>query len=59
MSLNDIQLSDITCQMLFEKNLVAKVEMAEQQPVSEKVTISSLGENKKNIVFLVNNPEHK
>lgn len=59
MSLNDIQLSDITCQMLFEKNLVAKVEMAEQQPVSEKVTISSLGENKKNIVFLVNNVDHK
>lgn len=59
MSLNDIELSDITRQMLFEKNLVGKIEMTDQQPISKEMFISSLGENKKNIVFLVNNVEHK
>jgi len=59
MSLNDIQLSDITCQMLFEKSLIAKAGTHNGQKVSKEVKISSLGENQKNILFLVNELDHR
>jgi hypothetical protein len=59
MSLNNIQLSDVTCQMLFEKNLVAKEGTIESPGVSKELKISSLGENKKNILFLVNEVDHR
>jgi len=51
MSLNNIQLSDITCQMLFEKNLVENTQMNAGSQVSNQFTISSLGENQKSIFF--------
>lgn len=59
MSLNNIQLSDVTCQMLFEKNLVAKEEAIHDAGVAKELKISSLGENRKNILFLVNEPDHR
>jgi hypothetical protein len=59
MSLNNIQLSDITCQMLFEKNLVENTQINAGSEVSNQFTISSLGENQKNILFLVNEAEQK
>jgi hypothetical protein len=59
MSLNNIQLSDITCQMLFEKNLVASTENKASNEISTEINITSLGENQKNILFLVNDPEYK
>ncbi|MGN6533069.1 MAG: hypothetical protein ACTHK0_15110 [Ginsengibacter sp.] len=59
MSLNSIQLSDLTCQMLFEKNLIAKAGNTQQQAASKEVNISSLGENQQNILFLVNESDHK
>ncbi len=58
MSLNNIQLSDVTCQMLFEKSLVAKEGAIENPGVSKELIISSLGENQKNIFFLVNEVDH-
>jgi len=58
MSLNNIQLSDVTCQMLFEKNLVVKEGAIDDQRGSKDLKISSLGENQKNILFLVNEVDH-
>ncbi len=59
MGLNNIRLSDITCQMLFEKNLVGNTDTRPQPVVSKEINISSLGKNQKNILFLVNEPEQK
>jgi hypothetical protein len=59
MSLNNIQLSDITCQMLFEKALVEKAGSTPMEIITKDINISSLGENQKNILFLVNEAEHK
>jgi len=59
MSLNNIQLSDIAFQILFEKNLVGNTGIKAGTEVSKEINISSLGENQKNILFLVNEPEHK
>lgn len=58
MSLNNIQLSDVTCQMLFEKNLVTQERAIGDAEVSKELKISSLGENKKNILFLVNEVDY-
>jgi hypothetical protein len=59
MSLNNIQLSGITCQMLFEKTLVANTENKAGIEISKEINISSLGENQQNILFLVNDKNHK
>lgn len=58
MSLNNIQLSDVTCQMLFQKNLVAKEGAIDDPELSKELKISSLGENQKNILFLVNEMDY-
>ena len=59
MSLDNIQLSDQTCAILFSHNLI-EAEASEREEVSdENATISRLGENKKNILFLVNDSSCK
>ncbi|MEO6904966.1 MAG: hypothetical protein ABI148_01280 [Ginsengibacter sp.] len=55
MSLDNIQLSKVTCKNLFAKNLV---EM-DQKEENKEINICSLGENQQQILFLVNEPEHK
>lgn len=58
MSLNDIQLSSYLCQSLFTKNLVGDTEPPNSSK-KKQITINSLGENKKSILFLVNNSQNK
>jgi hypothetical protein len=55
MSLNKIELTNYLCQNLFTKNLVVNSEFVEQN--FAKNEISYLGENKKQILFIVNNPK--
>ncbi|MEO9022661.1 MAG: hypothetical protein ABI237_17315 [Ginsengibacter sp.] len=57
MSLDNIQLSKYAIQSLYSKSLV---ESTQTQPVKEiSSKPDSLGENRKNILFLVNNSENK
>lgn len=55
MSLDNIQLSKETCKNLFAKNLVELDGKAEKK----EITISSLGENQQQILFIVNDPEQR
>jgi hypothetical protein len=64
MSIDTIQLTAGLCQKLYSKSLVAAEETEQasekkdsQNKVEEIRTIKKLGENQKNILFLVNNKE--
>ena len=59
MSIDNIQLSGYLCQNMFPKSLVGETATNNPGKVSEKIKIDSLGDNKENILFLVNNKEHK
>lgn len=59
MSIDNIQLSGYLCQNMFAKSLIGEIQTTNLSEVSEKTKIASLGENKGNILFLVNNKEYK
>ncbi len=59
MSLDDIQLSDEACVILFEHDLVEDQSSAEKENSAEKIKINSLGANKKHVLFIVNDPSSK
>jgi hypothetical protein len=69
MSIDDIQLPGYLCQIMYTNSLVNKLETDSIKPetiqkesikkASNKLKINSLGENKKNILFLVNNSQNK
>ena len=59
MSLDNIQLSNHICQILFTDNLVEPLQAKDTDNYLPKTIINSLGENKKNILFLVNNAQNK
>lgn len=57
MSLDNIELSTRTIQLLFTKDLVETIK--EQPVIQDPLKIDSLGENSRNILFLVNNTFNK
>lgn len=57
MSFDNIELSKQTVQLLFSKSLVESIK--EQPVIQPSSKIDSLGKNKKNILFLVNDPGNK
>ncbi|MEO6838988.1 MAG: hypothetical protein ABI261_01000 [Ginsengibacter sp.] len=59
MSLDNIQLSNNERRMLYAKNLVGTNKKVEGQKVSNEIKINSLGENQRNILFLVTDAENK
>ena len=59
MSIDNIQLPGYLCQNMFAKSLIGEIETMNSSEASEKIKIASLGENKGNILFLVNNKEYK
>lgn len=69
MSINNIQLPGHLCQIMFTNSLIGKLqsetiktETIQDEPAkkaSNKLKINCLGENKKNILFLVNNSQNK
>jgi hypothetical protein len=59
MSIDNIQLPGYLCQNMFAKSLIGEIQTTNSSGISEKPKIASLGENKENILFLVNNKEYK
>ena len=59
MSIDNIQLPGFLCQKMFGKSLLDLTGSNGTQTLSPKMKIHSLGENEKNILFLVNNAENK
>lgn len=59
MSLDNIQLSDQSCSILFSHNLIEDSASNVATEFQNKIEINSLGENQKNVLFLVNNPDSK
>ncbi|HUZ57210.1 MAG TPA: hypothetical protein VMU83_00335 [Hanamia sp.] len=59
MSLDNIQLSKKERRLLFAKNLVGTIQNIGSHKVSEETKIESLGENQKNILFLVTDSQNK
>jgi hypothetical protein len=59
MSLDNIQLSAQTCEILFSHNLIGDQASKPKAQTQEKIKIESLGENKKHVVFIVNDPSSK
>lgn len=55
MSLDNIQLSGQICEILFKRNLIAELTPGIIIDSHEKIEIRSLGDNQKQILFLVNN----
>src|SRR5690242_6585405 len=59
MSLDNIQLSTQTCEILFSHNLIGDQASKPKAQTQEKIKIECLGENKKQVVFIVNDPSSK
>ncbi len=59
MSLDNIQLSDQTCAILYSHNLIEDQASNVTANSQEKIKINSLGENQRNVLFLVNDPSCK
>ncbi len=59
MSLDNIQLSDQTCEILFSHNLIEDQASNVAAKSQNKIEIASLGENQKHVLFLVNDPSSK
>jgi hypothetical protein len=59
MSLDNIQLSDQTCAILFSHNLIEDQASNGEPESQEKIKIDCLGENQKHVLFLVNDPSNK
>lgn len=59
MSLDNIQLTKQTCKNLFGSNLVEISGTLPQEEVKTEHSISSLGENNQQILFVINDQDHK
>ena len=59
MSLDNLQLSYETCAILFSRNLIDDAKTKPKANFREKTEIVSLGENKRQVLFIVNDPAHK
>lgn len=59
MSLDNIQLSDQTCAILFSHNLIEDQPSNPEAASDEKIEIASVGENHKHVLFLVNEASFK
>ncbi len=59
MSLDNIQLSNQICEILYSHNLIEDFESHSDINSVKKNEIESLGENQSNILFIVNDPAHK
>ena len=59
MSLDNIQLSNNERRMLYAKNLIGTNQKIERQKATNEIKINSLGENQRNILFLVTEAENK
>lgn len=59
MNLDNIQLSEETCAILFSHNLIKNFVSNSPGDSSKKIEIESLGENQRNVLFVVNNTSHK
>ncbi|MGN6801183.1 MAG: hypothetical protein ACTHJN_04715 [Ginsengibacter sp.] len=59
MSLDNIQLSTQTCEILFSHNLIGDQASKPKAQTQEKIKIECLGENKNQVVFIVNDPSSK
>ena len=59
MSLDNIQLSDQLCSILFSHNLIEDSASNTITDSKKKFEINSLGENQKKILLLVNDPSYK
>ncbi len=59
MSLDNIQLSDQSCIILFSHNLIEDPASNVAIKSQNKIEIKSLGENKNKVLFLVNDPDSK
>ena len=59
MSLDNIQLSGQTCAILFSHNLIEDQASNREQESQEKIKIDCLGENQKQVLFLVNDQSNK
>lgn len=59
MSIDNIQLSGYLCQNLFANSLYGETSSTISKKVLKKTKMVSLGENRGNILFLINNKQHK
>ncbi len=59
MSIDNIQLDGYLCYTMFSKSLLLAEKPNISKPLPQKQEITSLGENQSQILFLVNNSEHK
>lgn len=59
MGIDNIQLSGYLCQNLYNKSLIGEKHADNTVKTLEKLKITALGENKCNILFLVNNEDQK
>lgn len=59
MGLDNIQLSEQTCSILFNHNLIEDQPFTVKAESYDKIKINSLGENQKHVLFIVNDPFNK
>jgi hypothetical protein len=59
MSLDNIQLSDQMCAILYPNTLTETKNKKSEVKIETDDSIDSLGQNKSRILFVVNNPAHK
>jgi len=59
MSLDNIQLSDQTCAILYPNTLIETKEKKSEGKIKTGDSINTLGQNQSQILFIVNNPAHK
>ncbi len=59
MSLDNIQLSNEICVILYSRNLIKDFESNHGINSKKKIKIESLGENQRNVLFIVNDSTHK
>ena len=59
MSIDQIQLPDYLCRQMFSKCLLDKAKPEGEASTTEKIKLTALGANGRNILFLVNDTQHK
>ena len=59
MSIDQIQLPGYLCRQMFAKSLLDKGKPVGDASPTEKIKLTALGANERNILFLVNDPQHK
>ncbi|HXS57646.1 MAG TPA: hypothetical protein VN726_16045 [Hanamia sp.] len=59
MSIDQIQLPGYLCRQMFAKSLLDKGKPVGDASPTEKIKLTALGANERNILFLVNDAQHK